>query len=114
VVESIYGCPYFQMPSIISLLSTHNLIVGLFLFVVGFLFLFYGHLMLRIVSMLAVFMYLTIFMILTCMNIIDHEVSDMYLYLAFFVILVIAGSASYMITKYFMRLSIFLLGSSTF
>ena len=65
IIRSVHGCPVYQAPALMQLIDQYEIVIAIFAFLVGFLFLFYGRVMIHITAFFSIasilIIYLTIF-----------------------------------------------------
>jgi hypothetical protein len=111
VLNSIHGCPVYQIPALMQLIDEYELLIAIFSFLIGFLFLFYGRVMIHITAFFSMFTVLIIGLTYLCFRFMEQNVEEFYLYLTLIIILIASFAISYFTVKSFVKFSLFFVGA---
>lgn len=111
IIRSIHGCPVYEIPPLLRLIDSYELLITVFLVLVGFLFLFYGRVMLNLTAFLSISTTLVIILTFVSFRFMEQSVSESYLYLTISIIITASFAIAYFITKHFIKAALFFIGS---
>ena len=112
-IESVHGCPVYQVPAMLEFLLDHNIFIAVVTMLFGLFFLFFGRTFFRIVAFLVIVSALTILGCWACFRLMEHDVATSYLYISIAAIIVLAGLVAYLTVRFMIRLTFFCLGART-
>lgn len=110
-MKSVHGCPAYQPPALMQIIEEYELLVAVFSFLIGFLFLFYGRVMTNITAYFSMAIILLITITFLCFRFLEQNVEEVYLYLTLAVIIISSFVIPYFTVKYFIKAALFFVGA---
>lgn len=110
-MKSVHGCPAYQPPALMQIIEEYQLLVIIFSLLIGFLFLFYGRVMINITAYFSMATLLLITLTFLSFRLIEQNVEEVYLYLTLTIIITSSFIIPYFTLMYFIKVALFFIGA---
>lgn len=110
-MRSVHGCPAYQPPALMQIIEEYELVVVIFSLLIGFLFLFYGRVMINITAYFSMATILLITLTFLCFRLLEQDVEEVYLYLTLAIIIISSFVIPYFTVKYIIKAALFFVGA---